>query len=58
MKRISKDEKVLAIMSSPEVVSAVKLLLALTNDIKAKNYVSGDFDFKDKVYTLSFTRKY
>lgn len=56
-KRLTKNQKVNIVMQSPEVVSAVRILLACMNDIEAKNFISGDFIFQKKAIHLLITQR-
>ncbi len=54
---ISPEDKIKIVGASPEIITAVKFLTSLFVDVKAKEFISMDFDFLDEKFELTFRKK-
>ena len=57
MSDLSTDEKVKAILKSSDIMDAVRLLIALMDDLGLTEHVTTEYELDGQKYELKFTKK-
>jgi hypothetical protein len=56
MEKLNKEQKVSIISNSDEIMTAVRMLIALMEDADLKNNITIGYDLNNENYELSFTK--